>query len=874
MKNFKKKIFFCFISCLFGSSFNLNLEQFQANEVLSNRDSNFSQIIGIMVDFQEDQDSNTTGNGKFLNSMDITFIDSDSNRCDGFIVDPPPHNRDYFESQIQAAKNYYSNISNDNFTFDFYVMEDVYTVSKYIRDYSVSDDTIGELFEESLELAKDDIETYLENSSDYSDVLFVVFHAGVGQDVSFPYVDPTNYDIPSAYIEESMLSTISLDSWISQNNINRGIILPESLNHIYYDIIEDLFYGLNDYCDYQIGMTGLFALLIGHTLDLPPLYNTENGRAGVGVFGLMDYGSNNGYGVIPSPPSPWTQIYNDWSEPTYSNLGENTVLSDIQRIDIATNEFLLIENRNNWIFDNIDLDSLRNKHKVWNASFQDSLPGHFFDILVNRTGNHITVDPDTQVILSIDNYDYGLPGSGIIIWHINESLIDNNSLSSGINNNPNNKAIKIKEADGAMDIGFECYHWNPSFCNILTTGWEYDMWFNGNDSYTINNPNQDGMILNDFSNPDLISDLGGLSSIQLDNFSDIQNSMLFSYSFNSLLDIEYISNSDLDIIGSGLINDSGCVFYAQDNSYYKKCFNQEAENINDLIIGNSSILIYNNQIIPSDSNSYINIEGEIQDNLSEIGIFGYINSTNSLEESLIGVSAGDIDQDGLDEIIIINEETLDIKNQNNTSINGFPIEGNFDSTVLIANILNTESNSIELIAREGNSIVFINNQGILIQSVASNSTNNLRLVPWGNKIGLVDGNKILLFDYDEDRVYWSSKYGTDWNYPRSNPNALYESIDIESNKLLVNFYNYPNPVREGLTTFRFFYNNDTMNPMIKVYNSEGTLKEVIDFSSFNYEPGEFNEIEVNLNKYKTGVYFAELKDANKSLGFIKVAIIR
>tara|TARA_Y100000996_G_scaffold254979_1_gene200538 strand:+ start:1972 stop:4596 length:2625 start_codon:yes stop_codon:yes gene_type:complete len=874
LKNFKKKIFFLLIGVCLSTPYNLNLQQINSENNRYTRDSEFSQVIGIMVDFQEDIDPNTTGNGKFLQSLDIGFIDSDSNRCDGFIVDPPPHNRNYFESQIQAVKNYYSNVSNNQFSFDFYVIDNVYTLSKSMKDYSVSDDSIGELFEEGLELAQNEITSYLGDMDNYDDILFVVFHAGVGQDVSFPYVDPTNYDIPSAYVEESMLSTISLDSWISQNNINRGIILPESLNHIYYDIIEDLFYGLDNYCDYQIGMTGLFSLLMGYALNLPPLYNTDNGRAGVGVFGLMDYGSNNGYGVIPSPPSPWTKIYNNWSDISYANVGENFLSSDISRIDIGVREYILIENRNNWIFNQVDIDSLRNKHKIWNDSYQDSIPGHFFDVLVNNSEDNVIVDPNTQVILSIENYDYGIPGSGIVIWHVNESLIDINLLSQGINNDPNNKAIKIKEADGSMDIGFECYHWNPSFCNTLTTGWEYDIWFNGNESYDINNPNQTQMILNDYSNPNTMSDLGSLSSIQIDSFSDVQNPMSYNYSLNHFFETDFISNSYINIIGSGLVNDEGCIFYTENNSYWKKCYNQAPENIDLLMDGFSNILIYNNEIIPVDLNSYIDGDGQVQSNLSEIGIFGYVNSIDNLEQSFNGVSAGDIDGDGLDEIVIITDQGLDVKNQNDTSVNGFPIEGVFDSAVLIANILNITEQNVELIVRQDNSIVFLSTEGELIQSISSNSEGELRLVPWGESIGLIDGNKILIFNYDEDMIYWSSKYGTDWNYPMTNPNSIHQNSEYESNKLLDKFYNFPNPVRSEITTFRFLYSNNSMDPKIAIYNSEGSLQDFIEPVLFSYQPYEYNEIEVDLSQYKTGVYFAELKDGNKSLGLIKVAVIK
>ena len=142
-----------------------------------------------------------------------------------------------------------------------------------------------------------------------SNYLFVIFHAGVGQDISFPYLDPANYDIPSAYIDSQMLN----ESWEYYDNIQHGLVLPETLNHIYYNIIEDLFYGNDNFCNYQLGMTGLFSLLLGYAMDLPVLYNTDNGKAGVGSFGLMDYGSNNGLGVIPSPISPWSKIYKGWA---------------------------------------------------------------------------------------------------------------------------------------------------------------------------------------------------------------------------------------------------------------------------------------------------------------------------------------------------------------------------------------------------------------------------------------------------------------------------------------------------------------------------------------------------------------------------------
>ena len=159
-----------------------------------------------------------------------------------------------------------------------------------------------------------------------------------------------------------------------------------------------------------------------------------------------------------------------------------------------------------------------------------------------------------------------------------------------------------------------------------------------------------------------------------------------------------------------------------------------------------------------------------------------------------------------------------------------------------------------------------------MHKLASNNVNKLRLVPWGENIALIDGNRLFLFPYDEDHTYWSSQYGTDWDYPQVNPSSLhYMATNISQN---IRFYNYPNPVRDGFTTFRFFGINETLDPKICIFDIEGTLIKTIVPDNLNFQVNEFNEIPVTLNNYNTGVYFAELKDGDKSLSIIKVAIIK
>ena len=59
----------------------------------------------------------TSGKGNFLNlnHEDYNhFYDSTIPRCEGFIVDRPPHNSTYFQKQLEAVGNYYLNISSEN----------------------------------------------------------------------------------------------------------------------------------------------------------------------------------------------------------------------------------------------------------------------------------------------------------------------------------------------------------------------------------------------------------------------------------------------------------------------------------------------------------------------------------------------------------------------------------------------------------------------------------------------------------------------------------------------------------------------------------------------------------------------------------------
>jgi hypothetical protein len=447
------------------------------------------------VAFTPDANRSTTGDGQFL-------MEYQNDRCDGFPVDPPPHGASYFQAQMEAVANYFEQVSGGAVTLDL-VNSDVFpgrdefiivvgrmATYRPVADEDSSDALLVNLYAESILAAADSGVAI----RDYD--IIVVFHAGIGQDFAYPGLDPTPLDIPSATIDRQMIVNALGTEGISIHPDSAlidipGLILPEGQNHIYYDIVEDIFPGITDtnYCDVQIGLTGTFALHLGYVLGLPPLYDTDDGETGVGTFGLMDIGSNNGQGVIPAPPSAWTRTYLGWEAPVelvgdVSLAARHLSGGKIGKIDLGLNEYFLIENRSNWIpgQPGESLDTLRYRHAIEDEYGGYELPP-YFDYL--RDSADVAVDGETGVIVSVPNYDLGLPGSGLLIWHVDESRY--NSAMEGINNIPEFRAVSLVEADGAVDIGFP----TSALFGDPDLGWGWDMWYAGNEAYFVANPARD-----------------------------------------------------------------------------------------------------------------------------------------------------------------------------------------------------------------------------------------------------------------------------------------------------------------------------------------------------------------------------------------------
>ncbi|MGQ9855100.1 MAG: hypothetical protein ACUVTG_17070, partial [Candidatus Oleimicrobiaceae bacterium] len=58
-------------------------------------------VLAVRAHFQHDELATTTGDGSF-----------DLRSTAGVSIDPPPHNRTYFDHQLRALSNYYTTVSN------------------------------------------------------------------------------------------------------------------------------------------------------------------------------------------------------------------------------------------------------------------------------------------------------------------------------------------------------------------------------------------------------------------------------------------------------------------------------------------------------------------------------------------------------------------------------------------------------------------------------------------------------------------------------------------------------------------------------------------------------------------------------------------
>jgi M6 family metalloprotease-like protein len=429
--------------------------------------TNTLKILAIRVEFEEEvpDDPRTTGNGLFDMRTQDEFFEQE-----GHLIDPSPHDTLFFDKHIEALHNYWWTVSNGQLALEGEVFPKAenlaYRLSYPMVHYGAPDSSLGvkvemlrQFFHDSFNLAdslslNEDPQVYGIDFSKYD--CFVIFHAGSDlQSDLGELVSPTPGDLFTGYIR--LGDTV----WVNGGTfpITDGMFMPETKSQ-----------------DNRVSaLNGVMAHEFGHQLGLPDIYNSDNFVTQVGDFALMDNNAQNvgvdvGYGVyvsgvLPVYPCAWSRAYLGFIEPreiTGRNLklrAAERLAGDVQmiKIPISPQEYFLLENRKE------DADN-------------DGFSGLRADVTTNVILGPVDADRNYN-----REYDWLLPGSGILIFHVDESVAYLDYDGDGLNNFwdnqlqavPDRRFLTLAEADGIVDFGGNYY---------TGFGQREDMFYQGNNT--------------------------------------------------------------------------------------------------------------------------------------------------------------------------------------------------------------------------------------------------------------------------------------------------------------------------------------------------------------------------------------------------------
>ncbi|HYQ87245.1 MAG TPA: hypothetical protein VES59_08400 [Bacteroidota bacterium] len=437
------------------------------------------RILTAMVAFQEDSDPRTTGSGSF-----------DTTTPTKNLLDPPPHDSAYVQNHLAFAANYFRKVSDGRLIVTGEVLGPVYRLPYPMQHYSPTRSSannveIGLLMRDSWHL----IDSVTPGISFGKYQVFLLVHAGAGRDIDLTSIygfDPTPFDIPSIYLNLASLKKMFGNSYdgvpVAGGTflIPNSIILPETESRILESAVGSSLL--------QLGINGLLAASVGSHLGLPDLFDTKTGASGIGRFGLMDGQSIFSWsGLFPPEPSAWERAFLGWLQPI-AVTGGNAVYAlpavtlpqdSVYRVLISAKEYFLVENRNRDANrDGATVTMVRNGQPVVRTWSRDTVGFNAFN-------------PDSLygVVTDVDEFDWSLPGGvsartgelfdgGILIWHVDENVIEANYDADAVNGDPDRRGVNLEEADGSQDIGQTYGLISPGAGS--ESGTVLDFWYAGN----------------------------------------------------------------------------------------------------------------------------------------------------------------------------------------------------------------------------------------------------------------------------------------------------------------------------------------------------------------------------------------------------------
>ncbi len=500
--------------------------------------------------------------------------------------DSLPHDREYFERLFFHLASFYADASHGNYVLtenNYTVWDDVVTLTQpmaYYGDNELQIERICEFTQETVQQIDDQI--------DYNDYdAIILIHAGAGEEAA-PIGE--NED----QISSTFLSRRSLQAGLDPENDDfPGIETNDELYLTEFVIIPETEWQPDSVPneDPIYGIFGVIAHQFGHQIGLPTLFDNDssNGRSyGIGGFGVMGTGVWNANGFVPPLPCAWSRYYLGWEDDniveinsSFENLSlafpmlEDEETPKLYKINISESEYFLIENRqqnpDGSFFINADGDTLATFTFETIAGQNVYPPGHAyagqpkFSFMENSyTG--------CEWDFYLPGYGFGAApendGSGILIWHIDENVINQNFTPDfevhSVNGDASHKGVDLEEADGIQQLDSTLHGYSSFY------GSKDDSYREGNNTYFGKNYHNDI-----FSTPIADSYYGGIP-LEIFNISSSDSIMTFSVEYEWALNAFFLgenpySAATIDFNGDG----NNEMFYLMPNG--KMCLWEDDE---------------------------------------------------------------------------------------------------------------------------------------------------------------------------------------------------------------------------------------------------------------------------------------------------------
>jgi hypothetical protein len=452
------------------------------------------RVKAFLIEFDSSHPDNnplTTGGGLFGVTFDKQENDYYTNHNDTiYRFDHRPHDRTYFQNQLEFVKRYFATVSRSRLAIDYSVFpqtDNLYSVPyqmsyyspgykqpseswddyygrktvglmKFVKDAISSADKAGVLFQG---LHRDAATGAILDSSGHKTV-FMLIHAGasfltdggnqgsIGRNTPSDMIDVfITRQFFDFYKDTLGLKTSGVKVYNGADSmlIDEMMMCSETSN-------QD---GLN------FGIHGIMVNQIARQIGIPDLFSTSSGMTAVGGFCIMDpYGYSAANGFIPPWPSAWVRAFMGWDTPRTVPLGEASrsrlmavsaagpLDTTILQVPINDHEYYLIENRQRNLLGDT---SVFNWDTTAKGNADTALIDQFSPVNIRSPNVVDAAAGASNVIVSVKNYDIGIPASGILVWHIDENVIRDRINYDLLNADSNFKAVKLEEADGIMDLG-------------------------------------------------------------------------------------------------------------------------------------------------------------------------------------------------------------------------------------------------------------------------------------------------------------------------------------------------------------------------------------------------------------------------------------